>query len=226
MNTIKKDIITYTIDRARNAGFYISIEKGEVIVKAPWYVTNKSIQEIVEEKKKWITEKLRQYEDQNISQRNYIKNKKAQIFGTDYNVIIKYENEKYPKLDIEENKIKITLPNKYKKSDNQDIINILLEKMYNKIAEEEIANQMEKNRIKLGFAPEDYEIKRMKKEFAKCTEDKKIIVNPDIVTLSKEKIEVILLHEFCHIKYKTHGKGFYNLMRRCMPDYKKYEAMF
>ena len=220
MNTIKKDIITYTIDRAKSAGFYIAIEKGEVIVKAPWYVSNKSIQEIVEEKKKWITEKLRQYEDQNIAQRNYIKNKKAKIFGEDYNVVIKYENEKYPKLDIEKNKIKITLPNKYKKNDNQDIVNILLEKMYNKIAEEEIANQMEKNRIKLGFAPEDYEIKRMKKEFAKCTEDKKIIVNPDIVTLSKEKIEVILLHEFCHIKYKTHSKGFYDLMKQCMPDYK------
>ena len=82
---------------------------------------------------------------------------------------------------------------------------------------------MEKLRINLGFAPEDYEIKEMKNCMAKCTEDKKIIINPKIAKYNKRTIEYIVLHQFCHLKYKTHAKGFWKLIEQYMPDYKEYE---
>ena len=113
------------------------------------------------------------------------------------------------------------MPIKYKKMDNSDVVGIMLEKMYDRIAEEEIENIMEKTRIMLGFAPEDYEIKRIKDRLAKCDEDKKITINPDITVYSRKTIEYIVLHQYCHLKYKTHAKGFYDLIKRYMPDYEK-----
>ena len=64
-----------------NTGLYISVQNGEVMVKAPWYLSREKIQATIEEKKKWITEKLREYEDQNIKNRNYIENNKVKILG-------------------------------------------------------------------------------------------------------------------------------------------------
>ena len=41
------DVITYTVDKTSHSSLYISIQNGEVIVKAPWYYTTKQIQEII-----------------------------------------------------------------------------------------------------------------------------------------------------------------------------------
>ena len=68
----------------------------------------------------------------------------------------------------------------------------------------------------MGFAPEDYIIKRLKEnKMAECLSQEGIIViNPDIVKYSKETIEYIIIHEFCHLKYKTHSKKFYELEKK------------
>ena len=55
------DVITYTVDKTSNSSLYISIQNGEVIVKAPWYYTKKQIQEVVEQKKNWILKHLKEY---------------------------------------------------------------------------------------------------------------------------------------------------------------------
>jgi len=49
-----KDIITYTVNKNFNNELYLSVQNGEVVVKAPWYYTNNQIQDIIEEKKQWI----------------------------------------------------------------------------------------------------------------------------------------------------------------------------
>ena len=41
--------------------------------------------------------------------------------------------------------------------------------------------------------------------------------------MSKEEIEFIIFHQFCHLKYKTHSKGFWELIRKAMPQYERYE---
>ena len=75
----------------------------------------------------------------------------------------------------------------------------------------------------IGLAPEDYKLVRNKNVLAKCLDNRTIIINPDIMQYSKETIEYVILHEFCHLKYKTHAKGFYELIKKHMPDYIKYE---
>ena len=52
-----------------------------------------------------------------------------------------------------------------------------------------------------------------------------IIINPDIVKYNRETIDYIVLHQFCHLKYKTHSKKFNELIEENIKDYKKYEAI-
>lgn len=221
MKVLKNDVIAYTVSRVMGNNFYISVQNGEVCVSAPWYLSKEKIQAAVEEKAKWISEKMREYENKAIQKRNYVIGKKVKIFGEDFALHISFENIKLPKLEVQENKVNIALPSQYKKLDYSDIVGILLEKMYDRLASKEIENIMEKTRIMLGFAPEDYEIRRMKNCIAKCGTDKKIAINPDITVYSKKAIEYVVLHEFCHLKYKTHAKGFYEMLEAYMPDYER-----
>lgn len=143
------------------------------------------------------------------------------VLGIDYRVKITYKNIKVAELNIENKTIKISLPNKYKKTNNKVILDLAIEKMYEQIAKVEIENVMEKMRIMLGFAPEDYEIKKLKNKLGKC-ENQKITINPEIVKYSRKIIEYVVLHQYCHLKYKNHCKSFYELIAKYQPDYEEF----
>ena len=146
------------------------------------------------------------------------------VLGTDYKVKIIYKNIKVAELDVEDKIIKISLPNKYKKANNERILDIAIDKMYEQIAKIEVERAMEKTRILLGFAPEDYEIRKMSEELGRC-EENKITINPEIVKYDREIIDYIVLHEYCHLKYKSHCKSFIKMLEKYEPNYKKYESI-
>lgn len=146
------------------------------------------------------------------------------VLGTDYKVKIIYKNIKVAELDVEDKIIKISLPNKYKKANNERILDIAIDKMYEQIAKVEVERAMEKTRILLGFAPEDYEIRKMNEELGRC-EENKITINPEIVKYDREVIDYIVLHEYCHLKYKNHCKSFIKMLEKYEPNYKKYERI-
>ena len=146
------------------------------------------------------------------------------VLGVDYKVKIVYKNIKITELDVENKTIKISLPNKYKKANNERILDIAIDKMYEQIAKIEVERAMEKTRILLGFAPEDYEIRKMSEELGRC-EENKITINPEIVKYDREIIDYIVLHEYCHLKYKSHCKSFIKMLEKYEPNYKKYERI-
>ena len=213
----KENVITYTVNKAVNRNMYITVQNGEVVVNAPWYFTSNKIQQIVQEKKNWILSKMQEYEE-NLSNIQSVK-----IFGKNYDVQVEYKNIKAPELNLRENyKIEVILPAKYKKVGNEQILKMSIEKMYEQIANTEIEDIMEKTRKMLGIAPEDYEIRKMEKTLGKC-EDGKITIAPELMQYKREVIEYVVAHEFCHLKYKTHGKRFYQIIEKYISDYKKYE---
>ena len=146
------------------------------------------------------------------------------VLGTDYKVKIIYKNIKVAELDVEDKIIKISLPNKYKKANNERILDIAIDKMYEQIAKVEVERAMEKTRILLGFAPEDYEIRKMSEELGKC-EENKITINPEIVKYNRNIIDYIVLHQYCHLKYKTHSKGFMKMIEKYEPKFEDYEKI-
>ena len=213
----KNNVITYTINKAKNNDLYITIQNGEVVVNAPWYFSSNKIQTLVEEKKNWIINKIKEYE-QTMTNIQSVK-----IFGKKYDVKVLYKNIKTPELNIESNfKINVILPNKYNKIKSEEILKIAIQKMYEQIAKAEIDNLMEKIRIMLGIAPDEYKLEKMENTLGKCIENT-IIINPELMQYKKEIIEYVIAHEFCHLKYKTHGKKFVELIEKYFKEYKSYE---
>ena len=121
------------------------------------------------------------------------------VLGVDYKVKIVYKNIKITELDVENKTIKISLPNKYKKMSNKEILDLAIEKMYEQIANVEIERAMEKTRI--------------------------ITINTEIVKYNRKVIDYVVLHQYCHLKYKTHSKRFFEMLEKYQPDYKKCEEI-
>ena len=64
----------------------------------------------------------------------------------------------------------------------------------------------------------------MSDELAKC-EKNNIYINPKIVKFHRNIIDYIILHEYCHLKYKSHCKSFYKMLEEYEENYKEYEEI-
>ena len=80
---------------------------------------------------------------------------------------------------------------------------------------------LEEIRVMTGLAPEEIEFIKSDKILAKC-ENNIIYINEKMMMYSPEIIRYILLHEFCHLRYKNHTKSFYQMIETYMPQYKEY----
>jgi hypothetical protein len=227
MGFFKKDsqVISYTIDKVNTRNLAISIQDGQVAVSAPWYFSRKQINEIILDKKSWILQKLREYEIENQIKKSNLESKFVNVFGENYTLKISYKLISNPELNLENKVIKIDLPVKYRNIDNTRIINLVLEKFYQRLTEKEVEKVMEKMRVSLGIAPDDYKVQKISGALGRFIEESKnIIINPEIVKYNKNILEYVVLHEFCHLKYKTHAKSFYKLIEKYEPNYKEIES--
>ena len=225
-NNLKSNVITYSVTKASIDTIFISVVNNEVKLTVPSYFTNKQIEQILVEKKEWIYKKL--LNNSKVTSIPYVKGnipynpEFTNIFGKKYHIDLVYGNIISPKLDLDENNIQIILPIKFKNSDNSNLLKIMLNKMYTKILDSELDAILEDARINLGYAPEDIEIVKNVNYIAKFNNNK-IYINPEIIKFDKETIEYIIYHEFCHIKYKTQSKKFYEILQNFFPNYKKIE---
>lgn len=220
----ESNLISYTIDKGFTSNLAISVQNGQVAVSAPWYLSKKQIEQVISEKKNWIIQKLREYDEQNEIKKSNLEKKTVKVFGENYNLKITYKLINTPELNLENKLIKIDLPVKYRNVDNTRIIKIIMEKFYQRLAEKEIEMIMEKNRVRLGIAPNDYSIEKVEGILGKFVEESKnIIINPEIVKYNKDVLEYVILHEICHLKYKTHAKSFYKIIEKYIPNYKEIE---
>ena len=144
------------------------------------------------------------------------------VLGKSLKLNIKYLNTNVIELNQKENEIDLILPRTYKGKDNTQIINMSVEKLYNKIADIEVEYAMEIARHILKFAPEDYQIKRLNNEYYKCVK-KQIIINPDIVRFNREIINTTIIQAFCKIKYRSNSISYKKLLNFAMNQYELYK---
>ena len=145
------------------------------------------------------------------------------VLGKSLNLNINYKKINVPELDLGEKDVNIFLPMRYKKSGTVDIVSMAIQKMYDEIAQIEIANSMEKIRVILGFAPEDYKIVRMNNSFIKNNKNKTITINPDIVKYNHKIIETTLVQAFCKTKFKENSKDYKELLKYSIEKYENYQ---
>ena len=73
--------IEYEINKGKRKNIYLQIKNGKVIVKVPYYVTNKQIEEIVYKKSNWIQKSLEKYNQKNNELKKYQEGEIYKILG-------------------------------------------------------------------------------------------------------------------------------------------------
>ncbi len=142
--------------------------KGEVLVRAPHLVTDKTIAEFVSSHENWILKTLKKQENR---------------------------RELNPEPDTEEIKI--------------------LKAKAREILPERVNFWSEKTGLKCTGIT----ITSAKTRYGSCSGKNSISFSYLLMRHSMEIIDYVVLHELAHTKHHNHGKQFWNLIKKYMPDF-------
>lgn len=216
--------IEYEINKGKRKNIYLQIKNGKVIVKVPYYVTNKQIEEIVYKKSNWIKKSLEKYNKKNNELKKYQEGEIYKILGKEYILKINYEETNQIKVDITDCNIIINLPFTYKMEPNlSNKIEKIINKMYMQIIQKQLDYTMKKVTNMVGLAPKKYRVRDMKSAWGSCFSTKNISIALKLIEYSPKAFEYVVLHEVCHLKHMNHSKQFWQMVEGYMPDYKKYK---
>jgi len=73
---------------------------------------------------------------------------------------------------------------------------------------------------KMGLSPTNITITKAKTRFGSCSPKNAVSFSCRLMQYPLEAVDYVVVHELSHIKHHNHGKAFYALIEKYMPDYK------
>lgn len=208
----------YTVIKQKRKTISLIIDEDlKVIVKAPYQLSNKQIDDFVNEHQLWI-EKNRQIK-QKQQQMNWLYTKKIRYLGEEKNIKIVNHPKKDSIQDINNSLVVET-------KQPQDIAYIrqlmtcyLKQKMY-----EQCVALSDAYCKQLGCNYEKITIRKQKTRWGSCSSKGHLAYNVRLITAPKEVIAYVVLHEVMHLKHFNHSKLFWEEIEQVMPNYRQYRA--
>lgn len=73
-----------------------------------------------------------------------------------------------------------------------------------------------------GFKYNEFKIRDATTRYGSCMPSKKnVYFSSRLIMLPEDKVDAIIVHELCHMKFKYHNKEFYGLVQSYIPNYKE-----
>lgn len=195
-------------------------DDGEIVVSAPYGISERYIQEFVNSKKNWIAKKLEVLAEKKKKETfELITGEIIRIFGREYTIEV--FDLRPDGCKIEGDKLKI-----YSMNNSYEAKKKILEKFLFFKLTDLLTELNERIGKEIGYLPEKIRVKNMKSRWGSCNSSKRHInYNLQLYSKAVEAIEYVVLHELSHIPHPHHQKPFWDFVRKFMPDYKLRQEM-
>ncbi len=216
-------IIPFALKRSDRKTMSITVQPDTTVqVTAPIEAELEKVKKKVEQKARWITKQQRFFENflPATPKREYLSGETHLYLGRQYRLKVKGSKINSVKLIAGRIIVECTSPK------NPDFVKQLLSGWYKSHAEKRFENAITENKRffkKHDIGSPPLEIKRMAKRWGSCTPKGKIILNPEIIKAPSKCIDYVVIHELCHLVHHHHGKEFYELQEKIMPDWKRWK---
>ena len=199
LNNIEYDVI---ITKKNNKNTYVRVKEDlKIYVTTSYFVTNKSIEKILNDNKEYLIKMLNKRQTKN-------ENKQEFYFLGDVYDIIFMPTKKVEIIDkrIYTNDSKML--DKYILSEALVIFKKELDIIYNDF-EEKIPYPVLK-------------IRRMKTRWGVCNrKTNTVTLNLELIKYDTSKLKYVIVHELSHFVHFNHSKSFWTLVSKYTPNYKK-----
>ncbi|MBN1684300.1 MAG: M48 family metallopeptidase [Gammaproteobacteria bacterium] len=216
--------IEFNIIKSRRKTLVIQVKSnGEVLVKAPIRLSDKKILSFIEKHQGWIIKKKHQIINNPKKVLKYIQGEKHYYLGNPFKLDIQIGFKEF--IELSETCLIIFTRNKL----NSSQIKVILYDWYRRQAENIFLARFDQClTIAKTHGIKDrpsMNIKRLKSRWGSCSSNKNISLNLELIKMPIHCLNYIIMHELCHLKHMNHGKRFYALLEKLMPDWKEHKLV-
>lgn len=186
------------IRKKRNKKAYIRVIDEEVVVTVPYYMSQREIDVFVNKSEPWILDQLNK--NSLIQSGDTIS-----LLGKEYIVQLHDKSSCF----VDDGYL-------YLIRDKKMIDGFLKKNIKNYMESrfQYFCDQLDIHDVSLKFGT-------YKSKWGSCTPKKRLICfNINLIFMPLDFIDAIILHELAHLYYLNHGKDFYDLLLKWMPNYK------
>lgn len=214
--------ITYDLERKRVKNINLRIRSDETLfVSASPLVAVKTIDDFIISKSDFILKSLARFSEKRkwgIDNKKYVSGESFYLLGKQMRLSVRQSNQNCVEEDgvyiilecknINDLSLKTRVMKKFFKEKCVEIFNDAINKNYPKFK-------------KYGIPYPAVKIRSMETRWGTCILQKKqITLNTKLIHFSRNCINYVVIHEFCHFKYPNHSNAFYDFMTILMPDWK------
>jgi len=205
------DLKIYKIIRTRRKSVGLKIDdNGNLIIRAPRYVSVKIIEFIVNKNKNWIFKKRQEILKRRKFKKRFVEGEIYYFMGKEYK--LKYGDYDFG-CDFSDGYLLVNDNNNKKK-------NLLIEECYKGRAYEIIKQRVEYYSKLYDFKYNRIKIMSAKKRWGSCSIRGNLNFSFYLIMAPLYAIDYVVVHELCHLIEKNHSKRFYKLIESILPDYK------
>ncbi len=208
--------LSYALIRSKKRRRTISLrieEDGKVVVYAPYRTQKWEIERFIQEKKRWIVEKVSEKERMiKEAEKTFQPGEKFLYLGEWYPLEMEQSGSQGPPLKLAFGKF---ILNHEHIADARD----LFCNWYKREAKEKIKERVNYYSHRFQLVPEGIKITSARLRWGSCSPDNRLAFSWRIIMASLSVIDYVLIHELVHIREKNHSKRFWSYLQSVFPDY-------
>lgn len=211
----------YQLIRSKRKTVAIEVKEDKIIIKCPYNCSKQYVESLIEKNRVWIEETRKKVMSKNNNRLTYTEGENIYYMGTPYEIKV----IRGIRNSLEFNGAEFIFTIKISQfSNNEDSEKVKMELMmawFRKQGIEYLTKRTADLAKQLGLSINKVYIKNVKTIWGSCSTKNNINYNIRLISMPKEVIDYVIIHELCHLVQRNHSKKFWELVERIIPDYRE-----
>lgn len=220
MKTPQDEGLDYEVVRSRRSTTDIIIERdGSVLVRAPEWLDDDQVADIVKSRNYWIYQGLAEWRDLNATRvlREYKNGEGFLYLGRAYRLLLVSDQEE--PLQLKDGRF--TLRRDLVEQGEIAAARTVFRDFYVAKGLERLHARVDYYAPKVGVDPAGVEVKELGHRWATCSTSGKLSFHWKVMMAPQTIIDYIVVHELCHFHHRDHTDAFWNEVDKVMPDFRE-----
>ena len=200
--------------------------KGNVLqINKPTRLSKNTLTRILKDEEDGIYDKYKKILDSEVNSiKQWKTGEKIYYKGEEFTVI--REETKLSRISIElKTEVKeliVKVPKDIDQNLIKEYVDKVIKRLFKNNTEALIAQRLPYWSQITGFDYNQVKVRDATTRYGSCMPSKKnLYFSSRLVMLPEDKVDAVIVHELCHMKYKYHNEQFYNLVQSFIPNYKE-----
>ncbi|GFP78038.1 M48 family metallopeptidase [Clostridium fungisolvens] len=211
----------YQLIRSRRKTVAIEVKEDKIIIKCPYNCSKQYVDSLIDKNRAWIEETHKKVMIKKSNKLTYKEGQNVYFMGVPYEIKVIRGTRNSLEFNGQEFIFTI-MSSQFDNNEHSEEVRIeLMMAWFRKQGAEYLTKRTSDLAKQLGLTINKVYIKNVRTIWGSCSTKNNINYNIRLMSMPKEVIDYVVIHELCHLVQRNHSEKFWELVERVIPDYKQ-----